>query len=149
MPSLFDLHDNREILSRLDRLTADTPPLWGKMTAAQMAAHSQCPLLVASGEMPLKRGLIGILFGRMSLKKYMEPGTFGKELPTHPRFRIKGSPDFDREKERLKQLIARFAEKGTDGLSKDPHPFFGPLTTEQWDVLQWKHLDHHLRQFGL
>ncbi len=35
------------------------------------------------------------------------------------------------------------------GLSKDPHPFFGNLNSEEWDTLNWKHLDHHLRQFGV
>ena len=29
------------------------------------------------------------------------------------------------------------------------HPFFGPLTNGEWNALQWKHIKHHLKQFGL
>ncbi len=44
-------------------------------------------------------------------------------------------------------LVRRFAAAGPAGLSREPHPFFGSLTTAEWEVLMWKHLDHHLRQF--
>ncbi len=30
-----------------------------------------------------------------------------------------------------------------------PHPVFGRLSVDDWGRLSWKHLDHHLRQFGL
>jgi len=42
-------------------------------------------------------------------------------------------------------LVRRFGE---DGPKLDKHPFFGPMSTEDWDRLNWKHLDHHLRQFN-
>jgi hypothetical protein len=29
------------------------------------------------------------------------------------------------------------------------HFIFGAMTMEQWNALQWKHIDHHLRQFGV
>jgi hypothetical protein len=54
----------------------------------------------------------------------------------------------DEEKRCLVALVQRFAQTGPDGITKDPHPFFGKLTTKEWDTLQWKHLDHHMRLFG-
>jgi hypothetical protein len=29
------------------------------------------------------------------------------------------------------------------------HPMFGKMTADQWGRSMWKHLDHHLRQFGV
>ena len=46
-------------------------------------------------------------------------------------------------------LIDRFAAAGPKGCTTHPHSFFGPLTPDEWAILMYKHLDHHLRQFGV
>ncbi len=148
-PNLFDAAQSRDILARLDRLRADTPALWGKMDVAQMLAHCQVPLEVAMGDVELKRGLIGILFGRMAKRKLLAPGEFGRNMPTHPRFRVSDARAFAREHARLRGLVQKFASGGPAVLTRAAHPFFGPLTEAEWSALQWKHLDHHLRQFGV
>jgi len=53
------------------------------------------------------------------------------------------------ERERLSGLIDKFAAGGAAGCTKNPHSFFGRLTPEEWAILMYKHLDHHLRQFGV
>jgi hypothetical protein len=45
-------------------------------------------------------------------------------------------------------LIDRFAAAGPQGCTTHPHAFFGSLTPDEWAILMYKHLDHHLRQFG-
>lgn len=55
---------------------------------------------------------------------------------------------WDRDSAALHALIDRFAEK-TPSEDWAAHPAFGPLSGREWDVLSWKHLDHHLRQFGV
>jgi hypothetical protein len=149
MKSLFDPDVNKEILERIDKLTPDAQAQWGKMNISQMLTHAQRPLKVAYGELLLKRGLIGLLFGGLAKKSLLKPEPFKKNLPTDPNFVVKDTRVFEEEKENLRSLVIRFAKNGPDGLTKDPHPFFGKLTVEEWDVLQWKHLDHHLRQFGV
>ncbi len=149
MPSIFDPQDNLALLKRMERLAPDSLAAWGKMNAAQMLAHCRQPLLVATGELELKRGLIGILFGKLAKKKLAGPKPFDRGLPTAPAFVVRGTRDFGAERAQLCALIARFAAEGPGVLSQQPHPFFGPLTVVEWDTLQWKHLDHHLRQFGL
>jgi transposase InsO family protein len=57
--------------------------------------------------------------------------------------------DLGRERERLRGLIDRFAAAGPKGCTTHPHSFFGRLTPEEWAILMYKHLDHHLRQFGV
>ena len=57
--------------------------------------------------------------------------------------------DFERERAQLMQAIARYATAGAVGCTQHPHPFFGPLQPHQWAILMYKHVDHHLRQFGV
>jgi hypothetical protein len=147
--SLFDKKENQQILDRINRLTPKSTALWGKMNATQMLAHCQVAPLVAFGEKKLKRGIVGFLFGRLAKKSLLKSEPFGKNLPTGPDFIIKQTLDFEEERLKLILLVKRFADFGPDSLSNEPHPFFGKLTKQEWDILNYKHLDHHLRQFGV
>ena len=147
--SLFDPAGLGAMLARLDRLRPDATRQWGRMSAAQMLAHCQQPLRVALGDLLLKRSVIGWLFGRMAKKKLLAPEPWKPGLPTAPEFKITDARDFDREKAGLAALVQRFGTTGPAGLTRLPHPFFGPLSTEEWQALQWRHLDHHFRQFGV
>jgi len=149
MKSLFNLTDNNEIIARIERLSQSSKAEWGKMNVGQMLAHCQEPIKVAFGEAKTKRGLIGILFGKMAKKQLTgDDAPFKKSLPTAPTFVIKGDRNFEEEKNKLVAYVKRFAEKGPEAISKDPHPFFGHMTVHEWNKLMMKHLDHHLRQFG-
>ena len=146
-PSLFVQSDREAILARLARLRPDSARVWGKMDVQRMLAHSQQPLRVALGDLQLKRGLVGLLFGGMAKRKLLADKPWDQGMPTAPEFKVAGSGDFGREREALCALVRRF-EGGSAVLTRAAHPFFGVLTVEQWDMLQSRHLDHHLRQFG-
>lgn len=147
-PSLFSAADRDAILDRLTRLRPDAERQWGKMSVGAMLAHCQMPLRVAVGDLELKRSLIGLLFGRMAKKKLLAPAPWKPDMPTAPEFKVQPKGDFETERRALATLVRRFGEAGPEGAPKKPHPFFGPLMPQEWDALQWKHLDHHLRQFG-
>ncbi len=151
MPSLFSDEDLREIQARIDKLTPETKALWGKMNVSQMLAHCQAPMNVGLGKAPLgKRNFIIRMIGRMvknKLVKDMVP--FKQNLPTDASFVVVGAPAFDVEKKKLQATVRQFSETGTASKLIGDHPFFGKLTQAEWDTLQWKHLDHHLRQFGV
>jgi hypothetical protein len=49
----------------------------------------------------------------------------------------------------MRALIDRFAAAGPAGCTTHPHAFFGRLTPDEWAILPYKRLDHHLRQFGV
>lgn len=149
MESLLNATENQGIVNRIEGLNATSQALWGKMRVDQMLAHCQVALRVASGEQKLKRNLIGILFGGFAKKKLLQEKPFDRNLPTAPDFKIKGECNFDTEKATLLELVKRFKENGEAGITKESHPFFGKMTIKEWDTLQWKHLDHHLRQFGM
>ena len=57
--------------------------------------------------------------------------------------------DFAKEMEQTLNLMKKFYDGGLSIASIHPHPFFGKLTPEQWGMSQYKHFDHHLKQFSL
>jgi hypothetical protein len=118
------------------------------MDVAQMLAHCQPPIRVAIGEQTLKRSVMGFLFGSMAKRSMLRPGDWKHGMPTDRTFLVRDARDFATEKERLIDLVTRLGRGGPAGLASGPHPFFGPLTPQEQDVLMTKHLDHHLRQFG-
>lgn len=84
----------------------------------------------------------------------IKPGFIGerpipRNAPTGPTLIVKDDPDFEATRERLKDLIAEFHALGETGTEGNIHGFFGRLTGKQWGETQYKHVDHHLRQFGL
>jgi len=149
MESIFDPAGNREIIERINKLTPITLSQWGKMTVSQMLEHCQQPIKVPLGMLELKRNWMSILFGKTIKKQMLAQGKLRKDLPTVKEFRIQGEPQFEQAKQELIELIERFAKQGHSAIKVTRHPFFGEMTTEEWDILQWKHLDHHLRQFGV
>jgi hypothetical protein len=147
-PSLYEADALAAMTRRIRALRADSPRQWGKMEIGQALAHCRVALRVAIGDQRLKRGLIGIVFGPIAKRQLMRPVPLGKSMPTAPEFRIRDARDFETERASLLELVERFGRGGPAGLTREPHPFFGALTAEEWNTLQWKHLDHHLRQFG-
>jgi hypothetical protein len=148
MESIFDAGVRGRFIDRINKLTPATPALWGKMNVSQMLAHCQVPLEIALDDLQIKRGLMGILFGRIAKKKLLSDQPFKRNLPTFKEAKITADTDFYKGKQGLITLIKRF-DAGPGVLTKNPHGFFGDLTTDEWDMLQVKHLDHHLQQFGV
>lgn len=150
MESLFTAAHNQKIIHRINSLSPSSKALWGKMNVSQMLAHCQIPLKVAHGETKIKRGLLSILFGTFVKNKLTKDDkAFDRNLPTNKKLIIIDEREFETEKHDLISLVEKFHQLGPNGLTKHPHPFFGRMNEREWDTLQWKHLDHHLRQFGV
>ncbi|MFL9843623.1 DUF1569 domain-containing protein [Flavobacterium rhizosphaerae] len=150
MQSLFDPNGNRIIIERIDQLTPIVLSQWGKMTVSQMLLHCQMPIKVAFGEMEIKPNwFLKTFFGRSSKKMFIDSKPLRHDLPTSNEFKITHEPDFDQAKEELKALVKQFTEKGPAVIKIEKHPLFGKMTMEEWDMAQYNHLDHHLRQFGV
>ena len=149
MKVLYDPERAAEVQDRLQRLRADSPRQWGKMSASQMLAHCAIGLEAALGDIRPSRLFIGRVLG--GLVKSRELGTdapFRRNSPTAPFLVIVDEREFESERSRLRTLIDRFAVGGRVGCTTHPHTFFGRLTPDEWGVLMYKHLDHHFRQFG-
>jgi hypothetical protein len=149
MRHLFEAAAVEEVKERIARLRPESERLWGTMTAAQAMAHCSAGLEVAAGERLPPRKAQGRLLGWL-----IKPLALGNDepmrrnSPTVKEQLVRDERDLEVERERLCRLIDRFAATGADGCTSHPHPFFGRLTPEEWAILTYKHLDHHLRQFG-
>jgi hypothetical protein len=148
MRNLFEAEAVDEMISRIDSLQPITQRQWGKMDVAQMMAHCSAALDLASGRLNPARILIGRLIGGFIKPIYWNEKPFSKNNPTDPKLVVSDKRDFLREHEQLKAKIRQFHDGGETGCSRHPHPFFGDLTPPQWSRGMYKHLDHHLRQFG-
>lgn len=144
--SLFDPAAKQEIIERINRLKPATQRKWGKMDVAQMLTHCQMPLGVAIGRHQLKGNFFIKLVGPFFKEQLYNDKPFRQNLPTDKSFKIADQRNFEEERQKLLSMIHEFSE---DTLSGHPHPFFGKLTPEQWSRGSWKHLDHHLQQFGV
>lgn len=148
MKSMFERAALHDVVRRIDSLNSASQHLWGKMGVAQMLAHSSVTFEVAMGRRIVRRLLIGRLIGPFFKKKYHDDSELSRNSPTHPTFVIADEREFTQEKQRLLQLAREFSEGGEAKCTTLPHSFFGMLTPGEWGIGMYKHLDHHLRQFG-
>ena len=148
MKNLFEKETVEEIVSRINRLQPASQRQWGKMDAAQMMAHCANTMDMASGRLNRPRSFIGRIVGPLVKSILTNDKPFSKSTPTDKALRIADPRDFAREQERLKSCLRDFHEGGEAKCTRHPHPFFGRLTSQEWAAGMYKHLDHHLRQFG-
>jgi hypothetical protein len=148
MRSLFEPTTVTEVKGRIAQLRPDSERQWGKMTPAQAVAHLSAGMQMATGEIRPQRVFIGRLVGGWAKRELIVRGKrMGHNAPTDRSLKIVDDRDLTAERRRLGELIDRFAAGGPAGASTHPHPFFGPLTPEEWAQLMYTHIDHHLRQF--
>jgi hypothetical protein len=152
MKNLFDPTQVDEVRQRILGLRPESERQWGSMTLAQTLAHCTSAFQMAMGSVNAKRAP----FPANILGRLIKPLVFGDDKPIR-----RNSPsapelfpadvkqgDFECERAQLVTAVDGFASRGPSCCSQFPHPFFGPLKPQQWAILMYKHLDHHLRQFG-
>jgi hypothetical protein len=150
MNNLFNPSDTSEILTRLAKLQPDAQRHWGKMQVNQMLAHCNSSLETAMGlNQPKELNFVLRFIGKMLKGKFFGQKPFMKNSQTDESYMITGNPDFEITKRQVISQIQNFSAGGPAKCSTRPHVFFGRLTPEEWAIMQWKHFDHHLRQFGL
>jgi hypothetical protein len=150
MKNLFEETTAKDIKGRIERLGPKSERHWGKMNAAQAMAHCAKTMEWAVGDSYQPRMFIGRIVGPLVKSKVLkDEQPMGRNAPTAKSLEVTNECELGKECQRLRGLIDRFAAGGPQGCTKHPHTFFGPLTPEEWARLMYKHLDHHLRQFGV
>jgi hypothetical protein len=150
MRSIFEPNASQVIKQRISRLRPDSERQWGKMNAAQAVAHLSKGIEQALGDVLPPRLLIGRLIGGyVKSKALSDDAPMRRNSPTVPGFAVLDDRDFLAERDRLNGLIDRVIAGGPAGCTTHPHSFFGKMTPQQWGILMYKHLDHHLRQLGV
>lgn len=153
MPLLRTIHDDAvraDVLRRLDRLAPETPRRWGRMNAHQMVCHLADLFRFGMGE---RDGpALGSRLHHTLVKWWAVtvPLRWPHGFPTARQFdqEREGTPPdvFEADLADLIDLIHRFSDPLTP---LDTHPLFGPLKRSEWGRWGFRHVDHHLRQFGL
>ena len=145
--NLFEPSVKQEIIDRINKLAPNTKQRWGKMNVSQMLAHLQMPIRIAYGTHQPQGSFLLRLLGPLFKTQLWDEKPYKKSLPTDPTFVMTGSEkDFEKEKAALLDLVTRFDETN---VALERHPVFGKITKENWSKATWKHLDHHLSQFGV
>jgi hypothetical protein len=147
MPRLHDLAARQEILARIARLNPGVQPLWGRMNVCQMLVHTGHQLKNGLGELKIKP-----MPGPYRLPPlywlviYVIP--WPKGVATAPELVDPPTRTWQEEKAALLECIERFANKRLEEPWGE-HPMFGAIPGKHWSALAWRHLDWHLRQFGV
>jgi Protein of unknown function (DUF1569) len=153
MKNLFDPALGAEIKQRIMRLHPDSERQWGNMTVAETLAHCTAGVQMAMGVINPKRAS----FPANVMGLLIKPLVFGddkpirRNSPSAPEL-FSANPaqcDFERERGQLIAAVDSFTTRGAACCSQHPHPFFVRLKPQQWAILMYKHVDHHLRQFGV
>lgn len=148
MKNLFEVSSAAEIKKRIELLRPDSESQWGAMKVAQMLAHCSAWMELAAGLKSPPRSFVGRIFGKMAKKSVLGEEPIRRNMPTDKNLLIQDERNFAAEQQRLLEWVDRFAKGGPEQCTTHPHSFFGSMTPMEWAALGYKHLDHHLKQFG-
>lgn len=150
MKSVFTPTDVVALIFRINKLTADSQPLWGKMAVAQMLAHVNVSYeMVFTDKHPRPNVFMRLLLKLLVKNKVVGPTPYERDTPTAPVFIINDNKDFEVEKTRLLSHLNQTLQLGEAYFHNKESHSFGRLTGVEWNVMFYKHLDHHLSQFGV
>jgi hypothetical protein len=144
--TLLNDEDRSRLLQRLQRVRPDAEPAWGTLNAPRMLCHAADQMRVALGDLASKPVHT---FASRTLLKFLVINTGFAP----PRGKIQTAPEMLMSQpatwEADLSACVELAERVGTGEARAVHPTFGPLSPEQWGRLCWKHLNHHLVQFGV
>jgi hypothetical protein len=150
MATLFDPSARARLEARLSGLAPDTTRKWGRMTAHQAVCHMSDAFRMALGDRPAA-ALPTALRPVIKLVAINLPLKWPQGIKTVPEVEQGGAGtkpvEFQRDVAELKMLMTKFSSAGTDAL-QPTHPIFGRMSARAWGRWGYRHMDHHLRQFG-
>ena len=150
LPNIFNSQTTTEFIRRVNSLTGNETPLWGKMNVGQMLSHCCVPYQQILGENTDRPPFIMRVLMRWFFRKSMTNAKpYQKNLPTGPTLVRTGSHNINEERIRLISYIERVGQIGPEQLKEIPSLSLGKLSAVEWSNMLYKHLDHHLRQFGV
>jgi hypothetical protein len=150
MKDIFQQETIEAFKVRIANISEDSTAQWGKMDVYQMLKHCTENDKMMVGDRQFKRLFIGKIFGRMSLRSSTKDDKpLGHNSPTHPDLIIKENGDVAAQKEEWISVLEGYYTKPATTFEGFIHPFFGKMTPQQISVWAYKHIDHHLRQFGV
>jgi len=149
LPNIFSQPVADDIIQRINSLRSDTPAQWGKMNVSQMLAHCCVTYeMVYEDKHPKPGALMKLILKLLAKNKVVGETPFKQGGPTAPAFIIKENKDFEVEKSRLIAFIQKTLQLGEAQFDGKESHSFGILNKTEWNNMFYKHLNHHLTQFG-
>lgn len=151
LPNIFTKPVADEIIDRLNKLTPESERQWGKMDVARMLAHCNVAYetIYEPGKHPPPGFLMGLILKLLVKRVVTSEKPLKKNSPTGPQFIIKSDKDFEAERARLIGFIRKTQELGEDEFDGKHHSSFGVMDKTGWNNMLYKHINHHLTQFGV
>lgn len=151
MKNIFSEEGSQEVITRIEQLTPSSTPLWGKMDVAQMLAHCNVTYeFIFEPEKHKKPSGLQKFFIKLIAKTtVVNNKPYKRNSPTSPQFKIVDKRVFAKEQKRLIDFVRKTHQMGEDQFDGMESYSFGPLTSQEWNNLFYKHLDHHLSQFNV
>ncbi|WP_298780992.1 DUF1569 domain-containing protein [uncultured Polaribacter sp.] len=150
MKNIFELEVSSEIIDRINLLTPATKSLWGKMNVSQMLAHCNVTYEMVYTEKHPKPNFVMKLILKTFVKKIVVgEKEYSKNGKTAPQFLISDEREFEKEKKNLIDYIKKTQKLGATYFDQKESHSFGKLNKKEWNNMFYKHLDHHLSQFGV
>jgi hypothetical protein len=157
MRSLLKPRWRESIRERAAGLRPESSARWGRFTAPQMLAHAIQSLRMMTGELPVPAERVPWVVRHAPLRQlliYVLP--FPKGLPTSAALLSRPAAEpstisavaWAEEQRELAHVLETIGARAAGG-GWPEHPASGPMDGRDWGVLQYRHIDHHLRQFGL
>ncbi len=150
LPNVFSKEVSDNIIKRIDNLTPATQPEWGKMSVAQMLAHCNVTYEMTYENIHTKPGgLMKLILKTLVKNKVVSETPYKQNNRTAPQFLIKETKDFEVEKQRLINYIIKTQQSGESFFDNKESHSFGRLNVTEWNNMFYKHINHHLTQFGV
>ena len=150
MKNIFTPEVTSGVIARINKLNPDSKPTWGKMSAAQVMAHC-CVTYEMEYEKihPKPNAILRFMLKTFVKNAVVSEKPYKKNGQTAPQFIIKDEKVLKDEKSRLIKYIEKTQRLGEAHFDGKENVSFGKLNKKQWSNLFYKHLDHHLSQFGV
>ena len=149
-PNIFTQAVAEKVIQRINSLHSTSKPLWGKMNVAQMLAHCSVSYEYLFENKHQKPNPFMKLVIKLLVKKtVVSTIPYKHNSPTGPDFKMTTEKEFEVEKTRLIDYIKRTQVLGENHFDNKESHSFGKLTINEWNNMFYKHLDHHLSQFGV
>ncbi len=149
MRSILDNDTYQEVISRIEKLTDSTHAQWGKMDVAQMLRHCSEIQEVINGKALENTPFIVKLLKKTIKNAVVNEKPYKRNSATHPQYKISSPQEFQSNKDRFIKSLEVFKGYSKEEHDKAQHPLFGPMGVEVKGWAMYKHVDHHLNQFGV
>ena len=150
LPNIFTSEETAKVINRINNLSPASQPNWGIMSVAQMLAHCNVTYEMIYDNIHKKpNAFLKFILKMMIKNKVVSETMYERNSRTAPQFIIKETKDFTLEKQRLVDYINKTQQLGEAYFSNKQSHSFGPLNKTEWNNMLYKHLNHHLTQFGV